>query len=322
MMGTGPFAIPTFRSLHGSEDHDVVALITRPPRSGRRKSKSTPPPNPMQSVGIEFGLPIEMPDSINEPAAIELLSELNADLFVVCDYGQILSSDALGQAKLGGINLHASLLPKYRGAAPINWAIYDGCEETGVTVIHMTRKLDAGPNLIQRSVAIGEMEDAVELEERLSILGVEAINDAISILQTWDGESVIGEKQDPSAATKAPRLKKADGDIDWTRSAKQIVDQFRAFQPWPGIYTHWLRPEGEPLRVVLKSIAVDAGELTADIPPGTVSSVDDKFCIAASDGAVRIESIQPAGKKPQPWNAFLNGYRVGVRDKFGNADAN
>ena len=130
----------------------------------------------MQSVGMEFGLPIEMPDSINEPAAIELLNGLGADLFVVCDYGQILSSEALGQAKLGGINLHASLLPKYRGAAPINWAIYDGCEETGVTVIHMTRKLDAGPNLTQRSVTIGPMEDAVELEERLSILGVEAIN--------------------------------------------------------------------------------------------------------------------------------------------------
>ena len=275
----------------------------------------------MQSVGMEFGLPIEMPDSINEPAAIDLLKELDADLFVVCDYGQILSADALGQAKLGGINLHASLLPKYRGAAPINWAVYDGCEETGVTVIHMTRKLDAGPNLIQRSVTIGKTEDAVELEERLSVLGVDAINESISMLQAWDGESAIGEKQNPSAATKAPRLKKTDGNIDWTRSAQQIVDQLRAFQPWPGIYTHWLRPEGEPLRVVLKSVAVDIndGETVADIPAGTVSSVDDKFCIATSDGSLRIESIQPAGKKAQPWDAFLRGYRVAVGEKFGTA---
>ncbi len=320
MMGTGPFAIPTFRSLHESADHDVVALITRPPRSGRKSKKSkTPkptPPNPMQSVGMEFGLPIEMPDSINEPTVIDLLKELSADLFVVCDYGQILSADALGQAKLGGINLHASLLPKYRGAAPINWAVYDGCEQTGVTVIHMTRKLDAGPNLIQRSVTIGKTEDAVELEERLSVLGVDAINESISMLQAWDGESAIGEKQDPSAATKAPRLKKTDGNIDWTRSAQQIVDQLRAFQPWPGIYTHWLRPEGEPLRVVIKSAV--AVKLDGDSKPGTVVQVEEGLCIATSDGAICIESIQPAGKKLQPADAFLRGYRVTAGSLFGS----
>ena len=314
MMGTGPFAVPTFRSLIESE-HEVPMLITRPPRMGRGNRK--PPPNPMEQVAIEAGLPIKMPESIKEPAAIELLNKLAADLFVVCDYGQILSSEALGAAKLGGINLHASLLPAYRGAAPINWAIYDGCQETGVTVIHMTRKLDAGPNLVQERVTIGPSETVVELEERLAVLGIDAIHRAIDMLADWDGESDIGEKQDPKLATKAPRLKKTDGNIDWSRTAQQIYDQFRAFQPWPGTYSHWQRAEGEPLRVVLNQFTVAQDIPSHDFGPGQVIESKSRFLIATGDGAISVEAIQPAGKKSQSWDAFLNGYRLVPGDKFG-----
>ncbi len=317
MMGTGPFAVPTFRSLLES-DHEVPMLITRPPRMARGNRK--PPPNPMEQVAIEAGLPIEMPESIKEPAAIELLNTLDADLFVVCDYGQILSSEALGAAKLGGINLHASLLPAYRGAAPINWAIYDGCEETGVTVIHMTRRLDAGPNLVQETVKIGETETVVELEERLAILGIDAIHKAIAILSDWDGESEIGEKQDPKLATKAPRLKKTDGQVDWTRTAQQIYDQFRAFQPWPGTFTQLLRTDSEPLRVVLNQIAVVTDNQPHDFTPGQVVENKERFSIATGDGEIRIDAIQPAGKKQQTWNAFLNGYRLEPGCQFGSSE--
>jgi len=318
MMGTGPFAIPTFRAIHAADAIDVAALITRPPRSGRRKSSKPPPPNPMQTVGTELGLPIEMPNSINELDSIELLKRLEADLFVVCDYGQILSSEALGQARLGGINLHASLLPKYRGAAPINWAIYDGCDETGVTVIHMTRKLDAGPNLIQRSVKIGPTEDAVQLEERLADLGAEAILESIGMLATWDGTSEIGERQDPKAATKAPRLKKSDGEIDWTRSAKEISNQMRAFCPWPGTFTHWLRPDADPLRIVIKAASADSSK-NSDSPPGSVVETEERLAIATGHGCLIISEIQPAGKTNQSWDAFLRGYPVSEHELFGGA---
>ena len=147
VMGTGGFAVPTFQSLANS-DHEVLALITRPPH-GRK-----PPPNPMRLAAEALGIPVEMPASVNSPQAREYLTQLAGDLFVVCDYGQILSDETLALARLGGVNLHGSLLPAYRGAAPVNWAIYDGCTETGVTIIHMTPRLDAGPCLVQRRLAI------------------------------------------------------------------------------------------------------------------------------------------------------------------------
>jgi len=313
MMGTGPFAVPTFQSLLTSPDHEVPALITRPPRGSGKKG---PPPNPMQQVAEAAGLRVEMPDSIKSPEANALLDEFAADLFVVCDYGQILSNENLTKARLGGINLHASLLPKYRGAAPINWAIYDGCTESGVTVIHMTPKLDGGPMLVQTVIPIEPAETTEQLEPRMAEIGVASVNEAIATLTTWNGESSIGEIQDKAAATKAPRLKKSDGNIDWTRTAEQIVNQFRAFQPWPGTFTHWLPAEdkGKSLRVVLAEITATSCERAN---PGTVLPSESGLLIATSDGAIQVHEIQPAGKKRMAIDAFLRGYRVQPEDSFG-----
>ncbi len=316
MMGTGPFAIPTFRSLVASE-HDVCALITRPQPSGRGKRK--PPPNPMFDVAAELGVPVELPTSINDPAAIELLNRLKADLLVVCDYGQILSNQALECARLGGINLHASLLPAYRGAAPIHWAIYDGRQSTGVTVIHMTSRLDAGPNLVQTEVDIGDDESTAELEPRLAEIGTKAVLESIDQLISWDGISPIGKPQDSSAATKAPRLSRTDGIINWSRSAQQIANQIRAFKPWPGSFTFWHRSDQPPLRLVLNAATPDKdNEFSGE--PGTVVHVANKFLVATGGGLLRIDSIQPAGRNVQPWDAFLNGYRVQTGDRFGNKE--
>ena len=314
MMGTGPFAVPTFQSLLASADHEVPALITRPPRGSGKKA---PPPNPMQLVAEAAGLRVEMPDSIKSDEANALLDELAADLFVVCDYGQILSNENLAKARLGGINLHASLLPAYRGAAPINWAIFDGCKESGITVIHMTPKLDGGPMLVQTVIPIEPAETTEQLEPRMADIGVAAVNQSIEMLSTWDGEAKIGTIQDKSAATKAPRLKKSDGNIDWTRTADQIVDQFRAFQPWPGTFTHWLPSEEKtkPLRVVLAGITAVACDPQT---PGTAVATESGLHIATGDGAVSVEQIQPAGKKLMPIDAFLRGYRVQPGDAFGN----
>ncbi|MCH5374590.1 MAG: methionyl-tRNA formyltransferase [Planctomycetes bacterium] len=219
MMGTGPFAVPTFEWLLSS-DHDVAALVTRPVSSpvGRRKG----PANPMRDVAQARGVPVLDPQDVNAAEAIQRLRDLQTDLLVVCDYGQILSADTLGATPMGGINLHGSLLPEYRGAAPINWAIWEGRRETGVTVIHMTPRLDSGPCLTQLRTEIGGDEDAVSLEKRLARLGVEAVREALDLLVAWDRHGSIGKIQDRSRATRAPRLKKEDGRVDWNRTARQI----------------------------------------------------------------------------------------------------
>ena len=200
--GTGPFCVPTLTWLTQSS-HDVLAVVTRPIEdSGKRRKTAA---NPVREFAEEQGLAIHDPASCNDPDFIQTLTAFNADLFFVCDYGQILSRECLATVKLGGINLHGSLLPKYRGAAPINWAIYQGELETGVTVIHMTAKLDAGPCLTKAAIPIKDEDTAESIETKLSRIGVDEVAKAIELLDQWDGESPIGTIQDKNLATKAPR---------------------------------------------------------------------------------------------------------------------
>ena len=243
-MGTGPFAVPTFQSLNN--DHEIPVLVTRPTVTVRRGKQ---PPNPMRDAAVELGIPVLDPPSVNDNEFIKTLSDYAADLLVVCDYGQILSRTCLAAARLGGINLHGSLLPKYRGAAPVNWPIYFGDPTTGVSVIHMTPKLDGGPVLTSASTEIGDDETAAELEPRLSQLGVPCVHEAIALLEDWDGEKIIGQVQDSNLATPARRLNKKDGLIDWTRAANEIRNQIRAFQPWPASYSFWVRNQ-KPMRLI------------------------------------------------------------------------
>ncbi len=313
MMGTGPFAVPTFERLIQSR-HTMVALVTRPPKSGRGKHR--PHPSPMQLVAEREHVPIAMPASINTAEAQQQLAEYAADLFVVCDYGQILSAKSLALARLGGINLHGSLLPAYRGAAPVHWAIYDGCHHTGVTVIHMTPRLDAGPSLVQHRVEIGPRETVVALEERLARVGVVAVEEAIGMLTDWDGHSQLGTLQDPRKATRAPRLKREDGEIDWSRTAVQIAHQVRAFWSWPGSYSHLLRAGQPPLRVILDEVRPLPA--AAPCPPGTIVEQNGQLVVGTGEGGLEIVFIQPAGKKRQPWDAFLRGYRVEPGWRFGS----
>lgn len=310
MLGTGPFAVPTFEALLKS--HDVPALITRPtpPPKGRVKASL----NPMRDLAEARGLPIHAPDSINTPEAIALLKSYSPELLVVCDYGQILSPDALSAAPLGGINLHASLLPKFRGAAPINWAILRGETETGVTVIHMTPRLDGGPCLAVRRTLIGPQETTAELEPRLASLGIDAVQESIAALSKWDRVSPIGEIQDQTAATKAPRLTKDHARVNWTRPAKKIADQVRGLKPWPGTYTHWLRA-GEPLRLILDQVSVVAGE---GAPGEVLPSPPGKLIVAAGKKALSLDAVQPAGKRVLPIAEFLRGYPIQAGMRFGD----
>jgi len=233
---------------------------------------------------------------------------------VVCDYGQILTAATLATARLGGVNLHGSLLPKYRGAAPVNWAIYRGETRTGVTVIHMTPKVDAGPCIAQVAADIDPEETAIELEERLAEMGAWMVRQSIEAIQAGRIEAL---PQDPALASKAPRLKKADGAVDWSRPAVAIKNQVRALEPWPKTHTFWHRREGPPLRLILGPLSVVESDVP-DAQPGTVLEASKGvLVVAAGRDAVRPQSVQPAGKRSMTIEEFLRGNRVRPGDRFG-----
>lgn len=301
MMGTGPFAAPTFQALYGTA-HQVLALVTQPPRETH--THRHPPPSPTRLVAEQHGTPILSPEKINTPEAQTELARLKPDLFIVADYGQILSDETLAIAPLGGINLHGSLLPKYRGAAPINWALYHGDSETGVTVIRMTPRIDSGPALAQARTPIEPDEGAVALELRLAELGAPLVCRTIDALAAGTLASL---PQDPALATKARRLRKTDGIIDWSRSAQAIKNQIRALEAWPKSFTFWHRKNSEPLRLIVGRVTVVPGRFKAS---GFVMPAEHgELVIATGDGnALMLHEIQPAGKRMLPAAEFLRGY--------------
>ena len=325
VLGTGPFAVPMFQSLLDSA-HEVLGLVTRPtpPAKGREKG----PLNPMRELAERSGVAVHAPASINSDEGRDLIRRLEPELLVVCDYGQILAADVLALTPLGGINLHASLLPKFRGAAPIQWALLRGESETGVTVIHMTPRLDGGPILAVRSTLVASDETHPELEHRLALLGIEPVHEALALLADWDRASVLGTPQDPALATKAPRLKKEHGAIDWTRSAEQIRNQVRALKPWPGTFTFWSRPDHEPLRIVIDRVSIlglgiRAGSLVEEFSapahqPGEVVVSDrQQLIVATGEGGLSLLTVQPAGKRAMPVADFLHGYHIGEGQRLG-----
>ncbi len=305
-MGAGPFAVPLFRELLASP-HQVTLLVTRPDRPVH--GKQVGPRNLMRATAQEFHLPVFEPESINSAEAHARLTAEAADLFVVCDFGQILSTETLGLSRRGGINLHGSLLPKYRGAAPIQWALYHGETETGVSVIHMTSRLDAGPVLVQRRLAIDPIETAGQLEDRLAALGGSAVLEAIAKLTAGH---TIGIPQDSALASRAPRLKKTDGLVNWRRTASEIHNQIRAMHPWPKAFTTWQSPAGSEVRLILESAAVLPSETIVPAgAPGTVTVADGRKCIVAcAVGSISVERIQPAGKRVLSAEEFIHGYRI------------
>ena len=313
MLGTGPFAVPTLRALAASR-HEVALIVTRPPQ-GR-----TPQASPLQRAGEELHFPTWSPPTVNSPEAQLRLASLAPDLLVVCDYGEILRPETLATARLGGINLHGSLLPKYRGAAPVQWAILRGDVETGNSVIHMTPGLDAGPLLTQQRVPIDPDEDAAELEERLAEMGADAVLHAIDALENGTSQPIV---QDKSQVSKAPRLKKEQGAIDWSRPALEIKNQVRALRPWPRAYTFWRRANAVPLRLNIDRVAVVAPpEGAGNSPPaaptlGSVVEISPRLLIATGDGLLEIQALQPAGKRSMSAGDFLRGYRVGVGEQLG-----
>ena len=334
MLGTGPFAVPTFRALLGSR-HAVVVLVTQPVRPAKGRRRKTPP-QPMREIAGEQDVPILDPENINAPEARAALARFQPELLVVADYGQILRPETIAVASHGAINLHGSLLPRYRGAAPVQWAIYHGEKQTGVTVFQLVPQVDAGPILAQQAVEIEPDETANELEQRLARLGAQLVIETIDAIEAGKAEP---KPQHNQKASRAPRLTKQHGLIDWHRSAEAIRNHIRAMTPWPGTYTFWHRGSGEPLRLAIgRATPVDEKELAQNetgiaagpgdmsrLPeraePGTVLIArGDRLVVATGDGALRIESVQPAGKRWLTAAEFLRGYPIEPGQRFGPPD--
>lgn len=308
-LGTGPFAVPTLRRLV-ADGHEVLLVVTRPPR-GRRS-----PPAPMALAAEELHLPLWQPETVNDDAGVARLAETGADLLAVCDYGEILKRPVLETTRLGAINLHGSLLPRWRGAAPVQWAVLAGDAETGNTVFHITPKLDAGPCLGVQRTPIDPDETAGELEDRLAEMGAELMSEAVAKLAAGTAEPV---EQDAAAATKAPRLTKAHGAIDWSRAATEIKNQVRGLQPWPRAYTDLRRAgEDEPLRLIVHQAKVAVPEKQpGDAAPGTVVEADKRLVVAAGTGSLELLTVQAPGKRAMPAADFLRGFPLATGDHMG-----
>ncbi len=322
MMGTGTFAEPVFAALLEA-GFNVVGLVTQPDRAvGSERSTTRQGQRGMQEVARSRSIPIFQPESINTPDGVAGLAAFRPELLVVAAYGQILSKDVLAAAPKGGINVHASLLPKYRGAAPIAWAIYHGETRTGVTIIRMSIYLDAGEILAQELLDIGPEETAGELETRLAPVGARL---AIQVIREIAAGTAQGVKQDKTLATKAPKLTKEHGLIDWNLPAAQIGNHVRAMQPWPTAYTYIHRSGQEPLRLMLLHVAATDSEGQQPATPGTpvvtVNKRSKRLLVWAGDRRlVEVRELQPAGKRRMTAEEFLRGHALQLGDRFGRVE--
>jgi methionyl-tRNA formyltransferase len=304
VLGTGDFAHPLFEHLLDT-GHQVVALVTQPDRPQGRNHELIP--SRIKVAGQGRGVQIMQPENVNARESLEQIRRLGPDLLVTAAYGQILSAELLSIPRLGAINLHGSILPAYRGAAPVARAIQNGETETGVTVIRMTPRIDAGGMIAFARTPIGPDETAGELEDRLAALGAPLV--ALSIASLVAGTARI-IPQDRTKVTKAPKLKKEDGLIDWFRPAQSIHNLVRAMQPWPAASTTWISRDPTskgPLRLIVHQTQPSEGRGS----PGKVLEAHaDHLTVAAGVAAVRLMVVQVPGKKTMAAADFLRGHRV------------
>jgi len=317
MMGTGTFAEPTFQAVLGSS-HPVVGLVTQPDRIiGQERGSTRRAQQGMKEIALAHNLPVFQPESINVPEAVARLRELQPDLLVVAAYGQILSADVLEVPPRGGINVHASLLPKYRGAAPIAWAIYHGETRSGVSIIKMSNYVDAGEILAQEPLDIGPRETAGELEIRLAPLGGRL---AVQVIEQIAAGTARGIRQDKSQATRAPKLTKEHGLIDWARHARDIANHIRAMQPWPTAYT-FLHERGQaPQRLIVTRATWTDGPEGAEASGAVLGNPADQSALRIRGGGqsiLEILELQPGGKRRMTALEFLRGHHLQVGAHFG-----
>jgi methionyl-tRNA formyltransferase len=313
--GTPQFAVPALKHLLTQREFEIAGVISQPDRPrGRGKIVS---PSPVKEVALAAGLPVHQPEKIRSPEAQKLLQKLAADCVVIIAYGQIIPARLLSIPKYGWINLHASLLPKYRGAAPINWAIANGETKTGVTTMRIDAGMDTGEILLQREIPIGPTETAPELSVRLAEAGAPLVAETLRGLAAG---TLAGHAQDHSIATHAPLLKKEDGRIDWTQTAEEIFNRMRGFAPWPGAYTTFrertchVRAEPAPKRV-----SENKFEEKPDGAPGIlIHEKNELYVVCGGATVLRVLAVKVEGRRQVTAAEFTNGARLKFGERFGN----
>jgi methionyl-tRNA formyltransferase len=307
--GTPAFALPTLLHLISQSDFSIEAVITQPDRPGGRGQKLLSPA--VKDAAIDAGIAVYQPEKIKSDSAHDFLRRVSPDAVVIIAYGQIVPSSLIAIPRLGWINLHASLLPKYRGAAPINWAIVNGETATGVTTMQIDSGLDTGAILFQEKIIIGPDETAPELYSRLAELGAPLMAETLRGLEAGRIQPRI---QDHAQASIAPQMKKENGRIDWGMTASQIYNRIRGFQPWPGAYTFF---RGKRCEVWAKPWGHAQG--VEKFPPGTIASEKGVWLVACGgDTTLRIDHVQLEGRKKVSAQEFSSGARIKEGERFGD----
>jgi methionyl-tRNA formyltransferase len=299
--GTPEFAVPSLRRLAERPEFSIEAVITQPDRPrGRGQHVSS---SPVKEAALEIGLHVYQPETIKSESSQDFLKRVAPDAVVIIAYGQIIPARLLTTPRLGWLNLHASLLPRYRGAAPIHWAIANGETITGLTTMQIDAGMDTGPTLLRREVEIGPDETAPELAARMSVIGAELIVD--SLLQ-FDRGKISQSSQEKKDATYAPILKKEDGRIDWGQTSQQIYNRMRGFTPWPGSYSTF---RGKTCH--LSGHPETSGAAGTHLTPGEiVPSSTETYVVCGEGTRLRLESVQMEGRKKIPAREFANGARL------------
>jgi methionyl-tRNA formyltransferase len=317
--GTPQFAVPALKHLLGKSDFEVIAVITQPDRPrGRGQQLSV---SPVKEIALAANLPVHQPEKIRAPEVQQLLEQLAPDAIVIIAYGKIIPARLLSIPRHGWINLHASLLPKYRGAAPINWPIVNGETRTGLTTMRIDVGMDTGDILFQREMEIGSNETAPELAARMSEAGAPLMEETLHGLTAG---TVVPRPQNHAEATIAPILKKEDGRIDWNRPAKEIYNRMRGFAPWPGAYTTfrgqtchlWGEPAVDPHS--LPAGLLDDPSFAARSAPGTlIGAKTDWFVPCGNATLLCLQSVKLEGRKQVTASEFANGARLNPGERFG-----
>ncbi len=298
-MGSALLACPSLDALLGDPDCEVVGIVTQPDRPrGRRLLKGA---CPVRERAAQTGVPVLTPEKASAPESCAALADLAPDLIVVVAYGQILRRAVLDLPPEKCVNVHASLLPKYRGAAPIQWAIVNGEARTGVTTMYMDERLDAGDIILQRETPIEDNDTAGTLHDRLARLGAEALAETVRLIREGRVPRV---PQDDSAATLAPKLKKCDGAVDWSGSARDIRNRVRGFHPWPGCFAYCAGGKR------LKILRVELVDTAAGGASGEIVGVGEDLLVATGDGVLRLLEVQPEGGKIMSGAAYLHGHAL------------
>lgn len=308
-MGTPDFAVPSLRALAETGDYNIVSVITQPDRPAGRGREMRP--SDVKVAAEELALPVWTPETLKDDDAVERLRELSPDVGVVAAYGEILRPNVLDIPPYGFVNVHASLLPKYRGAAPIPEAILNGDDSAGVTIMLMDEGMDTGPILAQRSIPVRPDETGGSLFERLAALGAELL---IEVLPRWLQGDITPRPQNDEAATVTRMLKKEDGRIDWSAPAVQIERQIRAYTPWPGSFTTW---QGDRLKVIEAHTTDNSVD---NVAPGTVEMLDADVAVATGAGWLVLDKVQLAGKNVVAADEFVNGYQDFVGSQLGQTE--